>query len=212
MTDKSRRKGDLHRLLVDCLPPGATVLDLACGDGTFLREALAAGARRVVGVELSEEGVLGCVASGLSVYQGDITDGLADYPDASFDCVSLIRTVELLDHPEPVLDEILRVGRTGLLTFYNFGHWRHRLRYLLTGHVPAATGRDLGGPPTRLSHSLFRRYCRRKRIDITRLIPFPGHPLAAILPGLFARELAVLLEKAPVPREGKGDGGVGFMR
>lgn len=202
----------LYQALARVLPPGASVLDLACGDGTFLREALRTGAGRGVGVELSEEGVLQCVATGLAVYQGDITEGLADYPDGSFDCVSLIRTIELLDRPEPVLDEMLRVGRMVLLTFINLGHWRYRLRYLLTGDVPAAITNNLGGPPTRLSYPLFRRYCRRSGIGIARRLPFPAHSLAGVLPGLFAREMAVLLKRAPSLRQGKGNGGIGHMR
>lgn len=204
----------LYRILARMLPPGSTILDLACGDGTFLREALQAGAGRVVGVELSEEGVLQCVAAGLAVYQGDITEGLADYRDNSFACVSLIRTVELLGRPEPVLREMLRVGRTAWLTFGNFGHWRHRLQYLLTGYVPTLVSYvpGLGGPPTRLSYPLFRRYCRKSGIGIVRMIPFPTHPLARVFPSLFARELAVLLEKLPIPRQGTGDGGIGRMR
>ncbi len=213
MVSQKRPHVHLYRVLARTLPPGSAVLDLACGDGVFLREALQAGAGRVVGVELSEEGVLQCVAAGLAVYQGDITEGLADYRDDSFACVSLIRAVELLDRPEPVLREMLRVGRTAWLTFTNFGHWRHRLQYLLTGHVPGihAPAHNLGGPPTRLSYPLFRRHCRRSGIGIVRRIPFPAHPLARALPSLFARELAVLLEKLPTPHQGTSDGGIGRM-
>ncbi|MCL6614444.1 MAG: methionine biosynthesis protein MetW [Firmicutes bacterium] len=196
----------LYRLLARILPEGGALLDLACGDGTFLREALWAGAAHAVGVELSEEGVLRCVAAGLTVYQGDITEGLADYPDGSFDCVSLIRTVELLSHPEPVLREMLRVGRTALLTFVNLGHWRHRLWFLFGGRVPGTAPEGLDGFPTRLSLPFFRRYCRKAGIAIVRWIPFPPHPLARILPGLFAHELAVLLAKAGAPERGKGGG------
>ena len=199
-------KGNLYPLLARLIPEGGSLLDLACGDGTFLREALQAGAGRVVGVELSEEEVLRCVAAGLPVYQGDITEGLADYPDGAFDCVSLIRTVELLTHPEPVLREMLRVGRTALLTFVNLGHWRNRLWFLFGGRVPGTAPDGLDGFPTRLSHPFFRRYCRKTGIAIVRWIPFPPHPLARILPGLFARELAVLLAKAGAPEREKGGG------
>ncbi|NLG83931.1 MAG: methyltransferase domain-containing protein [Firmicutes bacterium] len=197
-------KRNLYRLLARLIPEGGSLLDLACGDGTFLREAVQAGAGRVVGVELAEEKVLRCVAAGLPVYQGDITEGLADYPDGVFDCVSLIRTVELLARPEPVLREMLRVGRTVLITFVNLGHWRNRLRFLFGGRVPGTIPDGLDGFPTGLSYSSFRRYCRKEGIAILRLIPFPPHPLAGILPGLFARELVVLLAKDGVPeREGK---------
>jgi len=187
-------------MLVNLLPVGASLLDLACGDGTFLREALRAGAKRAVGVEISEAGVLRCVSTGLGVYQGDITEGLMDHPDRSFDMVSLLRTVELLPRPESVLTEMLRVGGAALLTFTNHGHWLKRVQYLLTGEIPGTTDGNLGGSPTRLSLSLLRRCCRRTGIQLKHVIPFPPNLLARSLPSLFARELAVLLVK----RDGGG--------
>ena len=193
MTRKDGPGTDFYRDLTGLLAPESSLLDLACGDGIFLREALRAGAGCVVGVELSENGVMGCVSAGLSVYQGDITEGLVDYPDRSFDCVSLIRTVDLLAHPEPVLAEMLRVGHTALLTFTNFGHWRHRLRFALTGSTPATAPGCLGGPPARMSYADLRRYCRRQRIGIVRAAIFPRTAAAKTLPSLFAREAAVML-------------------
>ena len=134
------------------------MLDLACGDGAFLREALQAGAGRVVGVELSEEGVLQCVAAGLAVYQGDITEGLADYRDDSFACVSLIRTVELLDRPEPVLREMLRVGAHGLAHLHQFR--------------PLAAPPAVSADRSRAGHGLPRPGPRRTA-DQVELSPFP---------------------------------------
>ena len=43
------------------------------------------------GIELSEAGVLTCVGRGLSVRQGLLQEGLADYPDHSFDFTVLKR-------------------------------------------------------------------------------------------------------------------------
>ena len=185
-----------YRRLARLLPPRASLLDLACGDGVFLREALARGATRALGVEISESGVLNCVQSGLSVYHGDITEGLTSYPDGSFDCVSLIRTLELLPKPEPVLDEMLRVGREVLVTFTNFGHLRHGLRYLFTGTVPGAVKASLGGPPSRLTLPLFRKYCRSHAIEIVQITPLPLTWRARVLPSLFAREFAVRVRRA----------------
>ncbi len=206
----------IYRKLALLLPAGAALLDLACGDGTFLHEALRRGARRAVGVEISEEGVLQCVRAGLAVHQGDITEGLTDYPDASFDCVSLIRTIELLAGPEPVLHEMLRVGRRVLLSFTNYGCLRERLRFLLRGAMPGPSLGRLSGPPARLSLASFKRYCRGNEIRLLRLLPLRGGFLGRCAPGLFAPEIAVMLSKAPIiPRTsrftGDGDGGVGFM-
>lgn len=210
---------DSYGQLAMLLPKGASLLDLACGDGTFLREALSRGAKRACGVEISEEGVRQCVQAGLSVHHGDITEGLTDYPDASFDCVSLIRTIDLLAEPEPVLDEMLRVGRSILLSFTNHGRLAERLRLLVFGAVPGPAPGRLGGPPARLSLPLLRRFFKRRGIRIDRLMPLGGGPLARLCPGLFAREIAMLLSRTRPPlekpdrmrRAGAGDGGIGLM-
>ncbi len=62
--------------------------------------------------------------------QGNIEEGLADYPDAAFDTVVLSQTLALLDRPEPVVCEMLRVGKRAVISFDNAGHWRKRLRML----------------------------------------------------------------------------------
>jgi len=191
------RDEQYYNTLAQLLPRECMLLDLACGDGAFLRVSLRRGAKRAAGVELTEDGVLGCVAAGLSVHQGDITEGLEDYPDNSFDCVSLIRTVELMSRPEPVLAEMLRVGRQALLSFTNYGHWRHRLRFALKGVVPGTDQSQLGGAPARLTLPLLRCHCRRTGISLRQLIALPDKPLARLWPGLFARELAVVLVQDP---------------
>jgi methionine biosynthesis protein MetW len=85
---------------------------------------------------LSEEGVLACVRRGLSVRQGNLNEGLADYPDSSFDYVILSQTLPFLSDPAKILGEMLRVGRKAVVSFPNWGYWRYRLQLLLTGCMP----------------------------------------------------------------------------
>ena len=114
------------------------VLDLGCGDGTLLKYLIKE--KQVVGrgIELSEAGVRACVGRGLSVLQGDLDEGLADYPDGSFDVVILSQTLPYLDDPTLIAREMLRVGRKAIVSFANWGHWRCRLSLLLTGRMPEA--------------------------------------------------------------------------
>jgi methionine biosynthesis protein MetW len=49
------------------------------------------------GIELSEKGMLACVRRGLDVRQGNLQEGLADYPDQSFDAVILSQTLPFCD-------------------------------------------------------------------------------------------------------------------
>jgi methionine biosynthesis protein MetW len=118
--------------------PQTRVLDLGCGYGELLEYLVAAKRVRGRGVELSEAGMLACVRRGLSVRQGDLQEGLADYPDHSFDYVVLSQTLPYLDDPAMVLREMLRVGRRAIVSFPNWGYWRCRLELLVSGRIPLA--------------------------------------------------------------------------
>lgn len=124
--------------IADLVTAGDKVLDLGCGDGALLDYLTRRKHVKGRGVELSEAGVLACVRRGLSVRQGNLQEGLADYPDASFDAVILAQTLPFLDNPAMILREMLRVGKKAIVSFPNWGHWRCRLELLLTGRLPQA--------------------------------------------------------------------------
>ena len=125
-----------HRIIADMIGETSTVLDLGCGEGDLL--AWLARHKRVEarGVEIAPEKVRQCVELGLSVYQGDINQGLADYPDACFDYVILSQTLQVVRHPLELMREMRRVGRRIVVAFPNFGHWSVRLSLLRTGKAP----------------------------------------------------------------------------
>ncbi len=118
------------------IQPGEKVLDLGCGDGMLLRYLIDTRQITGRGVELSEEGVLACMQKGLSVRQGDLHEGLGDYPNQSFDTVILSYTIPYLNDPAFVIKEMLRVGQRAIVSFPNWGHWHCRLSFLLTGRIP----------------------------------------------------------------------------
>jgi methionine biosynthesis protein MetW len=124
------RRPDLDVIIV-IVAPRARVLDLGCGDGELLAKLVAT--RQVIarGVEISEALVRACIAKGLSVRQGNIEEGLADYPDGAFDYVVLSQTIAYLNRPAPVVREMLRVGRRAIISFDNAGNWAARLRMAL---------------------------------------------------------------------------------
>ena len=123
-------------IISELVEPASKVLDLGCGDGellAWLAENKQAIAR---GVEIAPERVRRCIEQGLSVYQGDIDQGLADYPDQCFDFVILSQTLQETHRPLQVLREMLRVGRRAIIAFPNFGHWAMRVAMLLNGRMP----------------------------------------------------------------------------
>lgn len=126
--------------IADLIPAQTKVLDLGCGNGELLEYLVKAKGAKGRGIELSEQGVLACVRRGLSVRQGNLNEGLADYPDQSFDYVVLSQTLPYLSDANRIVHEMLRVGRYGVVSFPNWGYWRCRLQLLLRGRMPEAPG------------------------------------------------------------------------
>lgn len=133
----STLRSDLQ-VVAEFIPSEAKVLDLGCGDGELLAFLVAQKQVKGRGIELSEAGVLACVRRGLSVRQGNLEEGLADYPNNSFDVVILSQTLPFLNHPELIVQEMLRVGHTAVISFPNWGYWRCRIELLFTGRLPQA--------------------------------------------------------------------------
>jgi methionine biosynthesis protein MetW len=125
-----------YAIIGELVAPNTKVLDLGCGEGELLAWLAANKGVDARGVEIVGSRVQRAIARGVSVYQGDIDEGLADYPDHAFDYVILSQTLQETRAPLKVLREMLRVGRHAIVAFPNFGHWTVRLAHLWTGGAP----------------------------------------------------------------------------
>ena len=124
-------------VIASLVPPGARVLDLGCGDGALLEELMRRG-NDVLGVEISDDGVMACMGRGVPVLQDDIDQGLDDLADDAFDVVVMSLTLQAVHRPALVLREMARVGRRSIVSFPNFGHWRLRAQLAAKGRMPVS--------------------------------------------------------------------------
>jgi methionine biosynthesis protein MetW len=116
----------------------ARVLDLGCGDGRLLQHLWRTKQAPGYGVEIADEHVLECIRNDVNVLQMDLEDGLSAFRDHSFDCVILSETLQAIHRQEPLLREMLRVGREAIVSFPNFGYWKARIQIALAGHMPVS--------------------------------------------------------------------------
>ena len=124
-------------LIASWIPERSRVLDLGCGDGVLLAGLNATHGVSGYGVEIDAAGVAASVRNGVNVIQMDMETGLSTFEDNTFDFVILSQTLQAMRNVELIMKEMLRVGREGIVTFPNFGYWRHRLD-ILRGHMPVS--------------------------------------------------------------------------
>lgn len=126
-----------YDIVAGMVSPGASVLDIGCGDGELLSWLHSRHNTRGVGVEIDIEKVIAVIDKGHDVIQSDIDRGLAMIPDGSYDFAVLSQTLQVVKRPRFVLNEILRVARQGIVSFPNFGMIWNRLRLLANGRMPS---------------------------------------------------------------------------
>ena len=133
---QSQSRADFD-LIAKWIKPGAKVLDLGCGDGTLLTQLTKSHQIRGYGVEKDDASWLKALENGVDVIQNNLEDGLSGFEAKSFDVVILSQTLQAVLNTEAIVYEMLRVGREVIVTFPNFGYWRHRIQSM-AGHMPVS--------------------------------------------------------------------------
>ena len=97
----------------------------------------------------------------------------------------MTHTLQALRYPHLVLDEILRIGSKGIVTFPNFGNWRTRTYLSLRGRMPVTKQLAYQWYDTPNIHflpMLILRPCVKKEILIFYIANF--WPMASLTPYL----------------------------
>ena len=189
------------KLILDLVPESSSLLDLGCGDGALIRLLQIEKGVNTLGVEGSQDMVLKAVQNGASVIHKDLNNGLGEFADSSFDHVVLSHTLQAVDRPDELLEEMVRVGDKGIISFVNMGYIKARLQLMVNGRMPVTKTLPYLWYDTPNIHlgtiSDFRVLCDKLNIKILRQFPFGKRAslLARLFPNLFASTCVFLVSK-----------------
>jgi methionine biosynthesis protein MetW len=136
-SSEARRRWQ-DRVILNEIPEGAYVLDLGCGRGELMGRLIKEMNVHGQAVEVDPESAMAAMELGVPVLNMDLSEIISDFSDKSFDYVILESTIQTLKDPLMVLDEMLRVGKRGIVSFPNFGHWRLRFDLAAKGRMPVS--------------------------------------------------------------------------
>ena len=162
------------KVIADLLPNNTRVLDVGCGDGSLMNLLVREKNIEVRGLELDQNNVQECIYKGLTVIQGNAETELYQFPNQSFDYVVLSQTLQAFYKPDKVLDELLRIGKSVIVSIPNFGYWKVRTSLLFFGKMPVTNTLPNTWFNTPNLHMCtikdLYNYCENKNINIKKVI------------------------------------------
>ena len=125
-----------HLIISNIVSLNSRVLDIGCADGKLLHLLKRKKKVSGQGIEIIHSKVEKCLEKGLSVVEGDANKEIKNFPKNAFDYVILSQTLQTVEEPKWILNEILRVGKKAIISFPNFGHWLCRYQLSYFGKMP----------------------------------------------------------------------------
>ena len=162
------------KVIAELIPSNVRVLDVGCGDGSLMSHLIKEKNIDARGLELGKENIKKCIYKGLPVIEGNAETELHQFPDQSFDFVILSQTLQAFYSPEEVLRDLLRIGKSVIVSIPNFGYWKVRTSLLFFGKMPVTNSLPNFWYNTPNLHmctikDLFN-FCENKKIKINKVI------------------------------------------
>ena len=124
------------KIIANSIQREKSILDVGCGDGELMKFIYENISKKIRGLEISKDNVQKCIRKGLTVIEGNAEMDLQQFPNNSFDYVILSQTLQAFLNPEKVISDLLRIGKTSIVTIPNFGFWKVRFNLLFKGTMP----------------------------------------------------------------------------
>lgn len=163
-----------YEVVTDIIPENSRILDLGSGDGTLFSKLIKEKNVTGVGVEINKDEVIKALDKGVAVIQGDIDEGLKQFPDKSFDYAILNQTLQSTEKPDLVMDEMLRVAKKAVVSFPNFAYWKVRFYLLFKGKMPKSKALPYEWYNTPNIHLMtvndFFEFCKKRNIKILKSV------------------------------------------
>jgi len=121
--------------IIALVSPNSSVIDLGCGNGSLLKILKDNKNIQEYGIELSESGVEICKRKGLNVIRGSI-DTKLNFEENTFDFAICNVTIQMVNYPEVLLNEMKRISKNQIISFPNFGFYKNRFDLLVNGRMP----------------------------------------------------------------------------
>jgi homoserine O-acetyltransferase len=132
----NKSEAEAFASFVQHIPQGSRILDLGCGDGTLLKQVAMRQNAYCVGMERELPKVIEALHAGVNVLMANVDKELERIPDGVFDVSIISHTIQVLKHPDRMMRQLLRVAKSALVAFPNFGYIGMRFSLLFTVRMP----------------------------------------------------------------------------
>ena len=188
-------------VIANLIESGSNVLDLGCGNGSLLRYLIDNKGVTGMGIEIDFKRFSSCIEKGIPVVEHDLNESFINMNDKSYYFVILSQTIQEVLYPKTIIEEILRIGKYGILSFPNFGNLSIRAQLMFKGRMPRTNALPFEWYDTPNIHMMtfadFQDFCQKSGIKILKTIFIVGSRIhnKLLFPNLFSDGCIALITK-----------------
>ena len=172
------------KVIANSIQKNKSILDVGCGDGELMKFIYENISNKIRGLEISKDNVQICIQKGLTVIEGNAETDLQQFPSNSFDYVILSQTLQAFLNPEKVINDLLRIGKTSIVTIPNFGYWKVRFNLLFKGTMPVTKTlpNEWYNTPNLHMCSIkdFVNFCNKRKINLFKSLALTNNKVSSI--------------------------------